>query len=261
MNKLFEAILVVVIVAAFIIYRVTRKKKKKTAPFPANWHQLLLVHVEFYAELSTAEQKRFQQRIMIFLSEVYIESVSFELEDLDKILVAASGVIPVFGFKNWHYSNLSTVILYPGHFNKNLVFENSGEDKIVMGLVGTGRFEHQMILSRRALHDGFKNYNDRLNTGIHEFVHLIDKVDGVTDGVPERLLKQAYTIPWLKMVHEEMEAINKNKSDIRNYGGTNEAEFLATASEYFFENPKRLKRKHPDVYRMLHDCYFPEENI
>ncbi|WBL22903.1 zinc-dependent peptidase [Zunongwangia sp. HRR-M8] len=259
MSKFFQAILVVVVLAAMVIYKITKKKKKKVAPFPANWHQLLLDHVEFYAELTRVEKIRFQQRVMVFLNEVYIESVSFKLEDIDQILVACSAVIPVFRFKHWHYSNLSTVILYPNHFNKNLVFDNGGEDKIVMGLVGTGRFEHQMILSRRALHDGFAKHNDRLNTGIHEFVHLIDKMDGQTDGVPERLLKHTYTIPWLKMVHKEMEEINANKSDIRNYGGTNEAEFLATASEYFFENPKRMQRKHPDIYKMLHDCYFPED--
>ncbi|WBL25187.1 zinc-dependent peptidase [Zunongwangia sp. HGR-M22] len=259
MSKFFQAILVVLVLAAIVIYKITKKKKKKASPFPANWHQLLLDHVEFYAELTRVEKIRFQQRVMLFLNEVYIESVSFKLEDLDKILVACSAIIPVFRFRHWHYSNLSTVILYPNHFNKNLVFDNDGEDKIVMGLVGTGRFEHQMILSRRALHDGFAKHNDRLNTGIHEFVHLIDKMDGQTDGVPERLLKHTYTIPWLKMVHKEMEEINANKSDIRNYGGTNEAEFLATASEYFFENPKRMQRKHPDVYKMLHDCYFPED--
>lgn len=261
MNKLLQGVLVLLVIAGVVIFMIIKKKKKKIDPFPANWHRLLVDHVKFYAELDAEEQKRFQQRIMLFLSEVYIESVSFELEDLDRLLVASSAVIPVFGFKNWRYSNLSTVILYPDHFDKNLIFENSGEDKIVMGLVGNGRFEHQMILSRRALHEGFDRHNDLLNTGIHEFVHLIDKVDGVTDGVPERLLKQAYIIPWLKMVHKEMEAINAHKSDIRNYGGTNEAEFLATASEYFFENPGLMQRKHPDLYKMLHDCFFPDEKI
>jgi Mlc titration factor MtfA (ptsG expression regulator) len=52
-----------------------------------------------------------------------------------------------------------------------------------------------------------------------------------------------------------MEAINDNKSDIRNYGGTNEAEFFAVASEYFFERPDLLQRKHPELYKMLADCF------
>jgi Mlc titration factor MtfA (ptsG expression regulator) len=52
-----------------------------------------------------------------------------------------------------------------------------------------------------------------------------------------------------------MEAINDNHSDIRKYGGTNQAEFFAVASEYFFERPDLLKKKHPELYRMLSECF------
>ena len=53
----------------------------------------------------------------------------------------------------------------------------------------------------------------------------------------------------------EMEAINDNKSDIRRYGGTNEAEFFAVASEYFFEDPFLLQKNHPELYEMLSACF------
>ena len=52
-----------------------------------------------------------------------------------------------------------------------------------------------------------------------------------------------------------MEEINKDKSDIRNYGGTSQIEFLAVAGEYFFGRPKLLKRKHPELYEMLESCF------
>tara|TARA_R110000765_G_scaffold9911_3_gene30825 strand:+ start:227 stop:403 length:177 start_codon:yes stop_codon:yes gene_type:complete len=52
-----------------------------------------------------------------------------------------------------------------------------------------------------------------------------------------------------------MEAINDNHSDIRKYGGTNEAEFFAVASEYFFERPDLLKKKHPELYKVLVECF------
>lgn len=192
---------------------------------------------------------------MVFLSEVYLDSVDFTLEDLDKILIASSAVIPMFGFPQWHYTNLSTVLVYPDHFNEDLGFGQKDEQRHIAGMVGNGQFEHQMILSRKALHEGFDQKSHIHNTGIHEFVHLIDKVDGVTDGVPERLIEHTYTIPWLKLIHKEMEAINNNKSDIRNYGGTNEAEFFAVASEYFFEQPALLKKMHPELFQMLEQCF------
>lgn len=249
------AVLGFIILVGFMIYAVRNKRKKALDIFPIHWHDLLLEHVHFYKQLPIKGQKRFQQRMMVFLSEVYLDSVDFTLEDLDKILIAASAVIPVFGFPEWHYTNLSTVLVYPDHFNDDLDFGKKDEQRHIAGMVGNGQFEHQMILSRKALHEGFKKKSHVQNTGIHEFVHLIDKVDGVTDGVPERLIEHSYVIPWLKLIHKEMEAINENKSDIRNYGGTNEAEFLAVASEYFFEQPSLMKKKHPELYQMLQQCF------
>ncbi|MFT5229474.1 MAG: Mlc titration factor MtfA (ptsG expression regulator), partial [Urechidicola sp.] len=63
-------------------------------------------------------------------------------------------------------------------------------------MVGTGRFQKQMILSKAALRKGFFNITDKRNRAIHEFVHLMDKMDGETDGIPEGLLEKQFIIPW-----------------------------------------------------------------
>ena len=243
------------VLVGIAVYAFVSTKKKPAQAFPEHWHALLLNHVDFYTKLSPVDQKRFQKRMMVFLSEVYLDSVDFELEDLDKVLIAASALIPVFSFPEWHYTNLSTVLVYPEAFNEDLGFSETDKKRHIEGIVGTGRFEKQMILSRKALHDGFHPNSHKTNTAVHEFVHLIDKLDGITDGVPEQLIAKPYIVPWLKLIHKEMEAINNNKSDIRNYGGTNEAEFLAVASEYFFEQPKLMKKKHPELYKMLKMCF------
>lgn len=237
----------------FYIYKSTRPRPVE--PFPESWHSLLTDNVLYYRSLTKKKQKVFRQRMMKFLSEVYIDGVNLELNDLDKVLIAASAVIPVFGFKEWHYYNLSGILLYPDHFNSDLEFDGKAESRNIGGLVGNGRFEKQMILSRKALYQGFSNTSDKNNTGIHEFVHLIDKMDAATDGIPEQLLAHQYVIPWLDLIHKEMEAINANHSDIRGYGGTNQAEFFAVASEYFFERPALLKKKHPELYKMLLACF------
>ena len=242
---LFFALLLVV----FLAFRKTRKKPAEA--FPEAWKPLLLDNVRFYQVLSEEDKAVFRKRMMLFLSEVHIEGVSFPLTDLDKILVAASAVIPVFGFSEWYYNNLSGVLLYPNHFNEELEFHDEAKGKVIAGLVGTGRYENQMILSKKALYHGFSNKTDKHNTAVHEFVHLMDKTDGMTDGIPERLLEHQYITPWLQLMHKEMEAINNNKSDIRRYGGTSETEFFAVASEYFFERPALFKRKHPELYEML----------
>ena len=248
-------ILLAVILVAIGYVLVKKPKQAVVKPFPAEWHTLLLENVQFYRNLSAGKQVEFQKRIMLFLSEVYIEGVQLEITDLDKLLVASSAVIPVFGFNEWHYYNLSGVLLYPDYFNEDMEFADTASSRNIGGLVGTGRFENQMILSQKALYHGFSNTTDKGNTGIHEFVHLIDKMDGLVDGIPEKLLGHKYAIPWLDLIHKKMEAINDDKSDIRQYGGTNQAEFFAVAAEYFFERPDLLKRKHPELYKMMEVCF------
>lgn len=253
------AYIIPLVLFVFILLLLSRKRKKAhPKPFPKHWHEVLLKHVQFYKKRTAEEQLLFQKRMMLFLNEVVIEAVQFELEELDTILIAASAVIPVFGFKEWHYNNLSTVLIYPDYFDENLSFDADVKGRKIAGLVGTGRFKNQMILSRKALHYGFTNATDKGNTAIHEFVHLLDNTDGVTDGIPERLLEHQYIAPWLALMHKEMEAINNDKSDIRNYGGTSQTEFFAVASEYFFERPDLFKRKHPELYEMLSKCFFKQ---
>ncbi|WP_396600812.1 zinc-dependent peptidase [Algibacter sp. R77976] len=238
----------------FGIYQYKKSKPKRIKNIPDSWHNLLFEHVLFYKKLSSKEEQLlFREKMRDFLSETHVEAVNFKLDELDTILVAASAVIPVFCFDNWQYSNLSTVLIYPDNFNKD--YEYAGDNRNIAGLVGTGRFKNQMILSKKALRLGFNNKTDKGNTAIHEFVHLIDKMDGDIDGIPKLLLSHTYAIPWLRLMHDKMEAINNNTSDIRNYGGTNQEEFFAVASEYFFERPKLFKRKHPELYKMMNDCF------
>lgn len=251
----FAIFLVVAVIVGFYFYKYSKPKVVKS--FPSEWESLLQEHVRFYRNLSGEEQSEFRKRILGFLSEVYIDGVQLEIKDLDKLLIASSAVIPVFGFKEWHYFNLTGVLLYPDYFDEDMQFADTDKERNIGGLVGSGRFERKMILSRKALYAGFDNTTDKNNTGIHEFAHLIDKMDGATDGIPEHLLGHQYVIPWVNLMHKTMEEINDDESDIRKYGGTNQAEFFAVVSEYFFERPDLLKTKHPELYKMLQACFYP----
>ncbi len=184
---------------------------------------------------------------------VTIEGVGLEITDLDRVLVASSAVIPVFALGDWEYPNLTNVILYPDTFDKEYQFE--GDKRNIMGMVGTGYMNGQMLLSRSALHKGFSSASGAQNTAIHEFVHLVDKTDGATDGVPEHLMQHAYAEPWLKLMHQEMRRIREGKSDIDPYALTNEAEFFAVAAEYFFEKPGRFEQRHPELYLQLSQIF------
>jgi len=125
------------------------------------------------------------------------------------------------------------------------------KEEIITGMVGTGAMEGKMILSKPSLHQGFNIANDKKNVGIHEFVHLFDKEDGLTDGIPPGFNDKPFTLPWLDLVKQKTNEILEGQSDINEYGATKREEFLPVASEYFFERPHLLKSKHPKLYEAL----------
>lgn len=247
---MWSFIFILLFLLAFgIFYSRQRRVANLPATFPDKWRAILSDRVAFYARLDEAEKTRFERAIIRFLTRVRITGVQLTVDITDKLLVASSAVIPVFGFQDWHYSFLNEVLLYPGSFDKEYQFGN--KEEIILGMVGSGTMEGKMILSKPALHRGFENTEDKHNVGIHEFIHLLDKEDGVIDGIPATLKDKSYAVPWLNLIHKQTAQIIKGKSDIDPYGATNEKEFLAVAGEYFFERPALLQQNHPDLYKLL----------
>ena len=220
---------------------------------PGPYKKVLSEQVPFYQQLDETRQAEFENRIQHFLSQTKITGVNTIVEDLDKVLVAASAIIPIFNFPGWEYIHLHEVLLYPDSFNHE--FEQQGNNRDVLGMVGSGALNHVMILSQHQLRQAFINKTEKDNTAIHEFVHLVDKTDGDIDGIPAFILEKKYIQPWLQLMQHEIKLINEDKSDINPYGATNEAEFFAVVSEYFFERPKLLKEKHPELYSLLEEIF------
>ncbi|MGZ8516982.1 MAG: M90 family metallopeptidase [Chitinophagaceae bacterium] len=230
-----------------------KRAKKTTTPFPGAYRLLLNDNVAFYNRLDSEGKINFENRVQHFLSTTRITGIRTTVEDIDRVLIGASAIIPIYAFPGWEYINLREVLLYPETFGEN--FEMEGGERVITGMVGNGPMQQVMILAQHALREGFSNKTDKANTAIHEFVHLVDKTDGDVDGVPEVLMQHHYVLPWLDLVHNNIKEIMKNRSDINPYGATSKPEFLAVAAEYFFERPDLLKRKHPELFSMLEKIF------
>lgn len=231
---------------------------KFASVFEPEWRTFLKEKVQFYRSLQEREQTIFEERVLQFLNTTEITGIQTEVLDEDCLLIGASAIIPIFAFPNWEYFNLKEVLLYPAHFDFEHNIGQRVEDAAILGMVGYGYMEGKMILSRKALHLGYENEEDKRNTAIHEFVHLIDKADGSIDGIPERLVHRENVIPWIHLIDAKIKEILAGGSDINTYGAKNRAEFLAVISEYFFERPKLLERNHPELYQILEEIFAQE---
>lgn len=248
---MIPGILIIMFAAALFFF--TRKRNVRPShqkvKTPDKWKTILYERVHFYKNLDANQRVQFEFDIQRFLADVRISGIQTTVSIEDRLLVASSAVIPLFGFPAWTYSHLNEVLLYPSSFDRNYNLNNP--DEIITGMVGNGPMEGKVIFSKPSLHAGFDIANDKKNVGIHEFVHLFDKETGSVDGVPPGFEDKSYALPWLDFVNQKTNEIMFNESDIDGYATTNRQEFLAVASEYFFERPNLLKSKHPVLYERL----------
>jgi len=253
MVTILQIIFVLGLIVLIILFVFETRRIREFPPLPENFRETLSDYVLFYQQLNEQGKKQFEERVEHFLSSVQVTGVKAVVEDLDRILIAAGGIIPVFSFPDWQYVNLHEVLLYPGNFNED--FDQAGADRNVTGMVGTGGMQNMMIISKWQLRQGFINHSDTRNTAIHEFAHLIDKMDGTMDGVPEIILERKHVQRWKSLVNATIQQMKTHGSDIDIYGATNPIEFFAVITEYFFQRPDLLKENHPDIFEMLEMTY------
>ena len=250
-------IILVILFIGGIIYlvRLSSGSRKKSIDHLAidEIEKLLNDKIDFYNQIKSTQQKEnFKQRVIHFMQHVKFTSVGQAKHELiDEVYIASSAIIPIFSFPDWEYQNIREVLIYDDHFNYDFKVD---EDNHIMGMVGDGAMNNTMVLSQRALREGFEK-NEGSQTALHEFIHLIDKADGSVDGVPEYLIPKTLVMPWLRHIRAIMVDIKEDETNINPYASTNESEFFAVISEYFFEKPAMLQREHPILYDMLNRMF------
>lgn len=248
------------LLVAPVVYRWWRKRTLRrlqviSQPFPRELETALQQHVAYFRALDDDGRQRFRNLVQVFLDEIPLTGIRTDVDPTTRALVAASAVIPIFGFDDWEYSGLGEVLIYPDRFGEDYSTEgDTNVQRHTLGMVGVGHLSGVMILSKPDLIAGFDNPEDKRNVGIHEFAHLVDKADGSIDGLPAGV-SLATAGPWIQWVGEEL----KNRPDLRHhidqYAYTNEAEYFAVLSEYFFESPDTLQQKAPKIYEMMQSMY------
>ncbi|MBC8084077.1 MAG: zinc-dependent peptidase, partial [Hymenobacter sp.] len=203
-----------VAVIGFLFYRYFTADSRRQAAalaedFPAAWRQILAGRIAFYLSLTAKDKLRFEKRVQVFLAQTRITGVQTEVDDVTRVLVAASAIIPVFGFPEWEYGKLSEVLVVPDAWQEK---QDPNQEAAplagtLLGSVRNFQTSRYMHLSKASLEQGFRDALDRQNVGIHEFAHLLDAADGVIDGVPAATLPPELLKPWAAVMEREIAAI------------------------------------------------------
>jgi len=133
--QVFFSLLIIILIILFVF----QPRRKPAFVLPENFEEVLNDYVLFYSRLNEEGKNRFEEMLSKFLSSVKITGANAEVEDIDRLLIGAAAIIPIYNIPDWEYINLREVLVYPGNFNTE--FEQQGHERMISGMVGTGALQ------------------------------------------------------------------------------------------------------------------------
>jgi Mlc titration factor MtfA (ptsG expression regulator) len=246
----------------FGLFKRRRRNRLRTAVFPSEWLQILAENSPFYACLPDVDRVELHWLIQVFLDEKHFEGCGGQvLTDEVKVTIAAQACLLVLHRKTDIYPKLNTVLVYPSaYLAKDAALGGKlillGGEQVRLGESWTNGI---VILSWDEVRRDGSDTQDGRNLVFHEFAHQLDWENGAVDGTPSLDQPSRYRT-WVRVLSAEYERLKRDSWSGRptvldEYGATDHAEFFAVATESFFEKPRVLEKRHPELYAELRSFY------
>jgi len=261
---IFTVALGIFISLFYLLYTFYKNKKlNKISHLPFTKEYISIVKkIPFYNKLTDTEQKEIQTSILIFINTKEFIGIDIKVTQEMKIVIAFHACLLILHIDTIKcYENLKTVIIYSHTIITKQINSNGGiYTKSDFLIEGQSANDTVIISWEDAKKDAY--HIKESNVILHEFTHEIDFMNGEINGTPP--LPYAKYDEWARVLSREFNALKevslKNRywgkfKLIGDYASTNEAEFFAVITERFFEEPKALKQKFPDLYKELDSFY------
>ena len=252
----------------FGLFTSRRRERLRSQPFPASWRQIVEDNLAVFRRLPTKDQAELLEHVQVFLAEKHFEGCGgLELTDEIRVTIAAQACLMLLHRKTDYYPNLYSILVYPSGYTEEAeryvgsgLWEEGPEDR----LGHTARELRALVLAWDAVTHGASDPSDGQNLVLHEFAHQLDFENRSADGTPD-LATHAEYLAWGRVMGAEFNALRAAEAQgeatlLDWYGATNPTEFFAVATEAFFERPRALKARHPDLYREL-QSFFQQDPV
>jgi MtfA peptidase len=252
----------------FGFFKKRRRNRVLSRPFPSEWREILTRCYSLYSRLPSADRRELEGLIQVFLAEKQFEGCGGqEITDEVRVLVAAQACLLLLHRGTECYPRLRSILVYPSSYlAKTWHWEQDGTITEADQARGGESWPHGAVVLAwdGAVAGAMELYKNR-NLVLHEFAHQLDQEDGVVDGAPllggptfSQTLHRYRS--WARVLSEEFQQLRHaaeagRETVLDTYGAQNPAEFFAVATECFFENPARLKERHPALYAELKEFY------
>lgn len=236
-----------------------RRERLRAQAIPPGWQSILRRNLAIFQRLPSEDQDELLGHVQVFLAEKRFEGCGgLDLTDEIRVTIAAQACLLLLHRETDYYPRLITILVYPSGYTvfgerylEGEIWEEGGEDR----LGHTGRRLGSLVLAWDAAKHGATEPSDGQNLVLHEFAHQLDFEDDGTEGAPAMATRVEY-LAWARVMSSEFKALRAaDEAGIPTvldpYGTTNPAEFFAVVTEAFFERPRALRARHPELYTEL----------
>jgi Mlc titration factor MtfA (ptsG expression regulator) len=223
----------------------------------------LLQDYPFLGWRSQADRQQLRALCGQFLGDKEFHGTrGFVVSDAIALAVAAQACLPVLHLGLQAYSGFVGIVMHEGpvRAQREWVDDTGLVHTWQETLVGEAMGDGPIMLS---WHEGAEPLSAReegaaFNVVIHEFVHILDGLDGGFDGTPP--LPRAQREAWQEGLQVAFDRFDERSacgypSVLDHYGAQDLVEFFAVSSEAFFTQPWAFCDEQPDLYRLYAQFY------
>jgi len=249
-----------------LLLRKTFRERLRRREFPEDWRRILRQDVAYYRGLSPDDRCELEGHIRVFLAEKRFEGCAgLQVTDEIRLVIAAQACVLLLHRDTDYYPGLKTILVYPDAYVAP--FRHVGPGGLVTEgtMVRSGESWHRpgaggpVVLSWSDVRRGAACPSDGHNVALHEFAHQLDGESGGIEGAPVLGAGSSYAA-WARVLGAEYQGLiddlaNRRPTVLRPYGAKDPGEFFAVVTEAFFERPRDLLERHPELYAQLREFY------
>ena len=238
-------------------FRERRRRRVRARAFPGEWDAVLDT-LPLCRRLPDADRTELRGHIRVLLDEKRFEGCAgMVVTDEIRLTIAAHAACLLLHRKTAYFPQLESILVYP-HAYEAPSERHIGDYVVEEGTEvreGESWYRGSMVLSWDDVQRGVSDLSDGENVVLHEFAHQLDDESGEADGTPLLEGRRQWR-DWVRVFQAEYEALQEADARGRRtlldpYGAESPSEFFAVATECFFERPRKLGQRHPELYDQL----------
>ncbi|MEE4296127.1 MAG: M90 family metallopeptidase [Wenzhouxiangella sp.] len=241
--------------------RARQRRRVARTPLSDSQRRILEQNVPLYRKLPDNLKGRLDRHVQTFLFDKRFHGLhGLAIDEEIRLTVAGTACILLLGRDDLEFAGFTSILVYPSTF----VSEQRVQDGLLEQVGRPARLGESwkrgpLILAWDSARHGAGDIKDGHNVILHEFAHKLDEADGVMDGTP--LLEQnSQYVTWARAMQPAFDELQRHaaqeiQSVMDHYGATNPAEFFAVLVETFYEKPRQLNKRHPELYAEMRRCF------